>query len=182
MSSAFMPPPKDILLVDASSGPMNELAPRIRVLGHRILPAKTPQQARSLLQIGGERIGAVVLPPGLPALDLRASLHALRGGSFRAILPAHGGILERPARAIDEALLFYEVRIQRTLRTLRMLSRDESPVSAWDLWQQLFPKADPVTQMRTRMLMVIGALDVLEAKGEIVTERDDGGVFLHRAG
>jgi hypothetical protein len=35
--------------------------------------------------------------------------------------------------------------------------------------------------MRTRMLMVIGVLDVLEAKGEIVTERGDDGVFLHRA-
>ncbi len=108
------------------------------------------------------------------------SLRALRGGSFRAILPAHGGILERPARAIDDALLFYEVRIQRTLRTLRKLCRDGGPVSAWQLWQQLFPKADPVTQMRTRMLMVIGALDVLESEGEIATERGDDGVVLHR--
>ena len=73
------------------------------------------------------------------------------------------------------------MRIQRTLPTLRRLSRAGNPVSAWDLWQQLFPKADPVTQMRTRMLMVIGALDVLEAKGEIVTQRDESGVFLHRA-
>ncbi len=115
---------------------------------------------------------------GLP--HYLASLRGLRGGSFRTILPAHGGVIEHASRAIDDALLFYEVRIQRIQRALRKLDAGR-PVSAWQLWERLFPKADPVTQMRTRMLMVIGALDWLEAEGAVETTRRDDGVLVHRA-
>ena len=54
------------------------------------------------------------------------------------------------------------------------------PVTGWELWRALFPKADPLTEMRSRMLMVIGALDVLEADGSCVAERRDDGVLVHR--
>jgi len=111
---------------------------------------------------------------GLPAY-LR-SLHQLRGGSFRTVLPAHGGIIRRPARAIDDALLFYEVRLQRVRRALGAAG----PVTAWQLWERLFPKADPVAQMRTRMMMVIGALDVCEEEGSARPERRDDGVLVYR--
>ncbi len=106
------------------------------------------------------------------------SLRRLRGGSFRTILPAHGGILDRPARAIDDALLFYEVRVQRIERALGKLAARHGEVTAWEIWQQLFPKADPVTQMRTRMLMVIGGLDVLEDAGRLAVARRADGVLL----
>ncbi|MEN8184485.1 MAG: MBL fold metallo-hydrolase [Myxococcota bacterium] len=115
---------------------------------------------------------------GLP--HYLASLRGLRGGSFRTILPAHGGILERPARAIDDALLFYEVRVQRIERALNRAARATGEATAWEVWQCLFPKADPVTQMRTRMLMVIGALDVLESEGRLELRRRDDGVLVHR--
>ena len=52
-------------------------------------------------------------------------------------------------------------------------------MTGWDIWKALFPKADPVTQMRTRMLMVIGALDVLEQAVTCITTRRDDGVLLH---
>ena len=52
-------------------------------------------------------------------------------------------------------------------------------MSAWSLWQVLFPKADPVTRMRNRMLMVIGALDELEAEGRVETMWDQG-ALVHR--
>ena len=59
-------------------------------------------------------------PPRFKGLPLYlAGLRALRRQRFRMLLPAHGGVLERPARAIDDALLFYEVRIQRIERALR---------------------------------------------------------------
>jgi glyoxylase-like metal-dependent hydrolase (beta-lactamase superfamily II) len=107
---------------------------------------------------------------GLPAY--LGSLRSLRSESFRCILPAHGGIVDRPARAIEEAQLFYEVRIQRIERALARARREcEGAVSAWTLWQQLFPKLDPLTQMRTRMMMVIGGLDELEAEGRVRAER-----------
>jgi glyoxylase-like metal-dependent hydrolase (beta-lactamase superfamily II) len=112
---------------------------------------------------------------GLPAY-LR-SLRQLRARSLRCILPAHGGILDRPARAIEEAQLFYEVRIQRVERAAARIADEQGDADAWRIWQRLFPKLDPDTQMRTRLVMVIGALDVLEDRGRFAPlRRPDGGV------
>jgi hypothetical protein len=105
------------------------------------------------------------------------SLRRLRDGRFRTLLPAHGGILDRPSRVIEDAILFYEVRIQRIERALARLARAGGPVSAWQLWRELFPKADPVTEMRNRMYMVIGALDRLEARGAARAVRLPGGAL-----
>jgi glyoxylase-like metal-dependent hydrolase (beta-lactamase superfamily II) len=115
---------------------------------------------------------------GLPLY--MASLRRLRGGSFRTVLPAHGGVLERPARAIDEALLFYEVRVQRIERAFRKEARRTGEVTAWQIWQRLFPRADPLREMRNRMLMVIGGLDVLEEAGRAVAGRWSDGVLTFR--
>lgn len=117
---------------------------------------------------------------GLPAY--LASLRALRGRAFRTILPAHGGVIDRPARFIEDAILFYEVRVQRALRALEKLGAVQRQVAAWEVWQALFPKADPVTQMSKRMLMVIGALDVLEDAGRVLPSRDGGGLLGYRLG
>jgi hypothetical protein len=57
------------------------------------------------------------------------------------------------------------VRVQRIARALGKLTAPRGGATAWEVWQSLFPQADPVTQMRTRMLMVIGGLDVLEDEG-----------------
>jgi glyoxylase-like metal-dependent hydrolase (beta-lactamase superfamily II) len=115
---------------------------------------------------------------GLPSY--LASLRQLRGGSWRTILPAHGGILDRPARTIDEALLFYEVRVQRVERLVERLAAERGDATAWEIWQQLFPKLDPDTQMRTRMVMVIGALDVLEDAGRVRALRRDDDTIAFR--
>jgi glyoxylase-like metal-dependent hydrolase (beta-lactamase superfamily II) len=112
---------------------------------------------------------------GLPSY--LGSLRELRGGAFRRILPAHGGLLDRPARAIEEAQLFYEVRIQRIERIALAIAEERGDVDAWQIWQRLFPKLEPETQMRTRMVMVIGALDVLEDRGRVAARRRaDGGI------
>lgn len=109
---------------------------------------------------------------GLPAY--LGSLRSLRQRAFDMILPAHGGLVDRPARCIDDAILFYEVRIQRAMRALEKLGAAQRDVMAWEVWQALFPKIDPVTQMNKRMLMVIGALDVLEDEGHVVPSRTGG--------
>jgi glyoxylase-like metal-dependent hydrolase (beta-lactamase superfamily II) len=115
---------------------------------------------------------------GLPAY--LSSVRSLRGRPFRTILPAHGGVIDRPARAIDDAILFYEVRVQRVERALEKLGAGRQDVTAWSVWESLFPKADPLTQMRTRMLMVIGALDVLEDAGRVQALRREQGVLAQR--
>jgi len=107
------------------------------------------------------------------------STRRLRRQSFSAILPAHGGVIERPDRHIEDALLFYDVRVQRIERGLRSLAAMGQEVTGWDIWKALFPKADPVEEMRTRMLMVIGALDELEAQGICITSRRSDGVLVH---
>jgi glyoxylase-like metal-dependent hydrolase (beta-lactamase superfamily II) len=120
-------------------------------------------------------------PPRFKGLPLYVDgLRALRRTRYRMILPAHGGVLPRAARAIDDALLFYEVRVQRIERALRQLSGASGFATAWQVWEALFPKADPVSQMRTRMYMVIGALDLLEAEGRLETRYGTGRVFEHR--
>ena len=116
---------------------------------------------------------------GLPAY--LASLRQLRSGDHRCILPAHGGILERPARVIEEALLFYDVRIQRAERALERVATERGgSANAWELWQHLFPKLDAESQMRTRMVMVIGSLDVLEDAGRVRALRRPDGTLAFR--
>ncbi|MEB2346678.1 MAG: MBL fold metallo-hydrolase [Deltaproteobacteria bacterium] len=125
----------------------------------------------------GDPLGRRPCFRGLPAY--LGSLRGLRGRSFRRILPAHGGIIDRPARAIEEAILFYSVRIQRIERALARAAESSGAASAWAVWQALFPKLDPLTQMRTRMMMVIGGLDELEACGRVRVEWGPGGILLH---
>jgi glyoxylase-like metal-dependent hydrolase (beta-lactamase superfamily II) len=115
---------------------------------------------------------------GLPVY--LAGLRALRRQPFRMLLPAHGGVLERPARTIDEAILFYEVRIQRIARALRTRAAERGWATSWEVWEELFPKVDPVRQVRTRMYMVLGALDLLEEQGRVATRRRGDGALEHR--
>jgi glyoxylase-like metal-dependent hydrolase (beta-lactamase superfamily II) len=110
-----------------------------------------------------------------------ASLRALRTRRFRTLLPAHGGVLDRPARVIDDALLFYEVRVQRVERALgRAAGEEGGPVSPWAVWRRVFPHADPVGEMRNRMYLVLGALDLFEAEGRVAVERDASGALRYR--
>ena len=115
---------------------------------------------------------------GLPAY--MRSIRQLRRGSFQVVLPAHGGIIRRAERAIEDALLFYDVRVQRIERGLRTLDAMGQEVTAWEIWHALFPEADPATEMRKRMLMVIGALDVIEEAGSCETMRRADGILVHR--
>lgn len=109
----------------------------------------------------------------------RNSLRSLRRQSFGTILPGYGAVIRSPERAIRRTLLFYEVRIQRIQRSLRSVAALGQVVTAYELWRALFPDDDPLTEMRTRLLMVIGTLDVLEDSGECVTARRSDGVLVH---
>ena len=74
------------------------------------------------------------------------------------------------------------MRVQRVERVVARLAAERGDASAWETWQQLFPKLNPETAMRTRMVMVIGALDVLEDEGRIVpVRRSDGTVAVRPA-
>lgn len=83
---------KTVLLIDAGASPMELLASRIRRLGYRAVRAKTTEEAHHLLVDPRFQIGAAVVPPDLPALDLRGALGALRTLAVGGTLPllAHG--------------------------------------------------------------------------------------------
>lgn len=69
---------KDILLLGANAPDMELLRTRLIRIGHRVIPAKTPEQAHTFLRVAGTRIGAVIVPSELPVMNLRAALDFLR--------------------------------------------------------------------------------------------------------
>ncbi len=69
---------KRIILLDAGSAGIRELGIRIREMGYRLLPTKTPDQAERLLVDHRSEIGAMVIPVDLPAFDLGVALRFLR--------------------------------------------------------------------------------------------------------
>lgn len=110
----------------------------------------------------------------------RQTLKALRRLPIKTILPGFGGIIRAPDRAIREALLFYDVRIQRIERSLRSVTAMGQSVTAYEIWRGMYPNDDVRTEMRDKLLMVIGALDVLEGDGLCVSQRRDDGVLIHQ--
>jgi response regulator RpfG family c-di-GMP phosphodiesterase len=69
---------KDVLLLGANAPEMELLRGRLVRSGYRVVPAKTPEQAHTLLRVAGSRVGAVVVPSDLPAIDLAGALRFLR--------------------------------------------------------------------------------------------------------
>lgn len=70
--------PNDLLLLGANAPDMELLRTRLVRIGHRVVPAKTPEMAHSLLRVGGARVRAVIVPADLPVIDLGAALGFLR--------------------------------------------------------------------------------------------------------
>lgn len=112
-------------------------------------------------------------------VELRRSLRALRGQSHKVLLPGYGGVIRRPQRAIRDTLLYYDVRLQRIERGLRHLAAMGQEVTAFEIWKALFPSDEPLREIRSQMLLLIGALDCLEDDGKLVTERRPDGVLTH---
>jgi PilZ domain len=70
--------PKDLLLLGANAPDMELLRTRIVRVGYRVVPAKTPEMANTLLRVGGSRVGAVIVPTDLPVVSLRGALDSMR--------------------------------------------------------------------------------------------------------
>ena len=68
---------RDVLLLGSSAPPIELVRARLARLGYRTIPAKTPEQAQMLLRISRGAIGAIVIPPDLPVVDLRRTIRFL---------------------------------------------------------------------------------------------------------
>ncbi|MDX1650574.1 MAG: PilZ domain-containing protein [Myxococcota bacterium] len=78
---------RHVLLVDVGPESMEGLSGRVRRLGLRTVRAKTSDEAVAAFRDPRFRIGAVVIPPELPALDLERAVAALRGAGEGGELP-----------------------------------------------------------------------------------------------
>ena len=68
---------RTVLVVDAGGHPLEPAAQRLRLLGIPALRAKTGAEARAALVDPRAAIGAVLIPPDPPTLDLPRALRAL---------------------------------------------------------------------------------------------------------
>jgi glyoxylase-like metal-dependent hydrolase (beta-lactamase superfamily II) len=112
-------------------------------------------------------------------VELRRSLRRLRGQPYKIFLPGYGGIIRRTDRAVRDTLLHYDVRLQRIDRGLSHLAAIGQDVTAFELWKALFPAAESLGEMRSHLILLIGALDCLEDDGKLITERRPDGVLTH---
>jgi len=69
---------KLLLLIDVGRESMHVLASRVRRLGYLVVRAKTTEEAKQLLCDPRYAVSAAVIPPDLPATNLRTALEALR--------------------------------------------------------------------------------------------------------
>ena len=70
--------PRDLVLLGANAPDMELLRTRLVRVGYRVVPAKTPEMAGTLLRVGGARVGAVIVPSDLPVVSLRGALDSMR--------------------------------------------------------------------------------------------------------
>lgn len=70
---------KDIVAVGVNGSPMREIVAWLRRLGYRVMGAKTPDEARRIMMMAGPKVGALIIPPDLPTLNLRNAILSIRG-------------------------------------------------------------------------------------------------------
>jgi CheY-like chemotaxis protein len=93
-------PDRYVLVVDQGGESLQVMAGRLRRLGYRVMLAKTPEEARSLLASRRFRFGAALISPQIPAARLGPALEALRRASpeTRLALLAAGNVPDRERR------------------------------------------------------------------------------------
>jgi hypothetical protein len=69
---------KDLLLLGSEAPALQRLRMRLGTLGYRAIDAKTPERAQIVLQVCRGAIGAAVISPDLPVVDLRRTLRFLQ--------------------------------------------------------------------------------------------------------
>jgi hypothetical protein len=68
---------RTVLVVDAGGHPLEPAAQRLRLLGIPALRAKTGAEARAALLDARAAVGAVLIPPDPPTMDLKKAVRAL---------------------------------------------------------------------------------------------------------
>ena len=104
--------------------------------------------------------------------SLRASAAADRG---ELVLPGHGEPFGGAAALVEQRVSMHERRAEKILAALTR-PRSAAEIGR-DLWRHV-----PVTQAFLVLSEVLGHLDMLEARGAVVTRQDEDVVLYSRAG
>ena len=151
---------RTVLVVDAGGHPLEPAVQRLRLLGIPALRAKTGGEARAALADPRAAIGAVLIPPDPPTLDLPRALHALSttpDGVRRALLvcgprpdaTTRARLREAGARLalwepFDDSLLRFQVNCALAGDAARNVTRRAERVpTAWPVEVRLGARARP---------------------------------------
>ncbi len=112
---------RSVLVFDVVDGGLASTADRLRRLGFRTIRAKTPEEGVAVLGDRRHRIGAALIPPDLPVVDLAAALQAFREENrerleFVAVGPQPPLDAVAHLRAADVRLALWEPFPDATLR------------------------------------------------------------------
>ena len=95
-------------------------------------------------------------------------LHAqkrLRRMHISRIYPAHGPVIEQPWQAIENIQLFHEKRMKQVERALR-----RGADSVYSIAERVYKELGD-RNLRHRLMLVMGCLDVLEERGRVASDR-----------
>ncbi len=99
------------------------------------------------------------------------SLKRLRRMHISTIYPAHGPVVEQPWQAIENIQLFHEKRLKQVERTMR-----KGADTVYTIAEQLYKRLGS-RNLRHRLMLVMGCLDVLEERGRVTSHRPPGEVW-----
>jgi hypothetical protein len=152
---------RTVLVVDAGGHPLEPAAQRLRLLGIPALRAKTGGEARAALADPRAAIGAVMIPPDPPTLDLPRALRALSTtpDGVRCVLLACGPRPDATTRArlreagarlalwepFDDAVLRFQVNraLAGEQAGAGVARRAERVPAAWPVEVRLGSRARP---------------------------------------
>jgi glyoxylase-like metal-dependent hydrolase (beta-lactamase superfamily II) len=103
------------------------------------------------------------------------SLRATRAMELRTVLPGHGEPIDDHRTLIDERLEGHERRVRKIAGIIA-----GEPKSAFDIAQQMWGNV-AVTQAYLTLSEVLGHVDLLLERGEVVELEDEGGVVRFAA-
>jgi len=126
--------------------------------GDHVLPSIVPfADIMYLNPEGTERF------PGLN--HFLASLHHVKRLDLSYIYPSHGEIITTPDDAIDNLLVFHEKRIKQVERAMR-----KGGDTVYTIAERVY-KNFGTRNLRHRLMLIMGCLDVLEERGRVTSER-----------
>ena len=99
----------------------------------------------------------------------------LRRMHISTIYPAHGKVIEQPWSAIESIQLFHEKRLKQVERALRKGSG-----TVHGLADVIYKGRLGRRNLRHRLMLIMGCLDVLEERGRISSERPPGSAWRFR--